>query len=218
MQNNKTFLVSLTYENLTKKILKSFFNFFMFPIILGLDIILIVAILRHKNLIESLALSVCSLIVMALFFSTILFYWLSMKFLLRRYSQLEIFEDEVIINNTTHYLIADIEFVPMPSFFYNDISLWFELKEKKSGQGIAHFVYRFHNTYFFKHSPEIVEKIIQNDHSLDLNTLQQMIKQDTEECLRIQNRNEDIRTLTILLFLVLIFLTCQIYFTNFFHM
>jgi hypothetical protein len=217
MQDKKALLVSLTYENLTKKILKSFFNFFIFPIILGLDIMLIVAIVRHKNLIESLALSVCFLIVMAVFFLTIMLYLLSMKFLLRRYSRLEIFEDEVIINNTTHYLITDIEFVPMPSFL-SETSRWFELKEKKSGQGIAHFVYRFHDTYFFKHSPEIVKKIIQNDPSIELNALLQMIKKDTEECLRIQNRNEDIRTLTILLFLVLIFLTCQIYFTNFFYM
>lgn len=218
MQNNKTLLVSLSYENLTKKIMKSFFNFFMFPVILGLDIMLIVAILRHKDLIESLSVSVCCLIFMALFFSTIIFYWLSMKFLLRRYSQLEIFEDEVIINNTTHYLIADIEFVPMTPFFDNDISLWFELKEKKLGQCIAHFVYRFHNTYFFKNSPQMIQTIIQNNHSLELNTLQQMIRQDTEECVRIQNRNEDIQTITILLFLLLIFLNCQIYFTNFFHM
>jgi len=217
MQDKKALLVSLTYENLTKKILKSFFNFFIFPIILGLDIMLIVAIVRHKNLIESLTLSVCSLIVMAIFFLTIMLYLLSMKFLLRRYSRLEIFEDEVIINNTTHYLITDIEFVPMPSCL-SETSRWFELKEKKSGQGIAHFVYRFHDTYFFKNSPEIVEKIIHHDPSIELNTLQKMIIQDTEKCVRIQNRNEDIRTLTILLFLVLIFLTCQIYFTNFFYM
>ncbi|WP_069479111.1 hypothetical protein [Sulfurospirillum halorespirans] len=217
MQNEKTLLVSLTYENLTKKILKSFFNFFMLPIILGLNIMLIIAIVRHKNLIESLALSITLLIVMGVFFLTIVLFLLSMKFLLRRYSQLEIFEEKIIINNTTTCLISDIEFVPMPSFLSKS-SRWFELKEKNSDQVIAHFVYRFYNTYFFKHSPEIVKKIIQNDHSLELNTLLQMIKQDTEECVRIQNRNEDIRTLTILLFLVLIFLTCQIYFTNFFHM
>ena len=153
---------------------------------------------------------------MAVFFLTILLFLVSMKFLLRKYSQLEIFEDEVIINNTTHYLIADIEFVPMP--YFSGTSEWFELKETKSGHVIAHLVYRFHNTYFFKNSPQIVKKIIHSHHSLELKTLQQMIKQDTEECVRIQNRNEDMRTLMILFFLLSIFLTCQIYFTNFFYM
>ncbi|MBO8087544.1 MAG: hypothetical protein J7D61_16035 [Marichromatium sp.] len=205
MQQNTEPILAINYEDIPSKVFKSFFNYFILPLLLIVDIMMIYGFITHESLSDlsrPFALGVVTLVALIVYFFSIVIYFFSIKFLTQKYASLEIYKEKVIINNKDEYTISKVEFTRMP--YMSVITRWFQLIDKESKEVIGHFVYRFNDTYFLQNSPEIIQKVI-NSMSIDKSvSLRKMVDEDKNQCFVLQHRNEKLRRITITAFLILI--------------
>jgi len=207
MNKNEVLLMSLSYGNYTSKILNGFFNIFILPLILFSNITIIIALINYETfnqLAGPFAGGVVSLILSSVYLIVSVIY----IFIFKRYSKLEITNEQVIINGKDFYPITEITYqhIPSRSIFAES----FLLNNQNTNKIIAHFNYRFGDTIFLKNSPEMIRKTLQKNEPFQIKQLKQEIKKDRKKILKLKKLFKRIRIFTVFSFIVLVFLLTSI--------
>jgi len=199
-------LIRLSYGNVYKKIAKSFCGYYFLPPLLVVVLTNFYALSTYETIMELAGAFAASGVMVAGIFIlslSILVYMGSFIILLRRYRALDIYHDRIVVNADKVFDIDQVEFVPMP--YAKAISEWFELKEKKSGKTIGHFVCRFYDVYLLDYGSVFFKRLFERVATDESTKIVDLVKEEEVRIQALKNRNEKLRKLTCILFLVFLF-------------
>lgn len=201
-------LFSICYNNLFRKFLFSFFNYeVMIPLIFINGFILFYLIftkpLTLDNMSGIFALSVGIIVIIFLYFLSIVFYYFSVKFTSKKYYKLDIYIDFIIVNDLIKYQMDKIEIRVIDSAFYMHGSCYFQIIEKATNKLIVHFNFNHKGSFFLINSPDLIKTIIKNGHLLDIENIEKIIRKDRIKVKKFSKKINNIFKITLFLLLML---------------